>query len=414
LAGVTLNILEMGARGDGIAEEEGRRYFVPFTLPGEIVEAEPGEERGGGVTATLTEILGPSRHRVAPPCKHFGTCGGCALQHWRRDIYLDWKIGLISRALSQAGVKAPGFEPALATEPNERRRADFSVRGRVAGFHERGSPRAFDVEECHVVMPKLLALLPALRGLMPGDVPLDAIVNDTDTGLDVLLRPHKRLKLSLEANQKLVGAASTAGLARLSWGDRANPDPIASLQTPSLTYNGVTIEPPPGVFLQATRRAEQTMREAAAEWIGKAKSVADLFAGIGALSAGQPWKATLFESDKAAVAAADAAGRKLGGARLTAVKRDLFRNALTPLELKSFDAVILDPPRAGAAAQCAELAQSKVSRIVYASCDPGSFARDARALQDAGYRLEKLKPIDQFLWSGHVELISLFVRGDAR
>jgi len=411
---VTLNIVDVGTRGDGLAEEDGRRYFVPFTLPGEIVEAEEIEKRGEGIAAKLIEVTAPSRHRVKPPCKHFGTCGGCALQHWRLDAYLEWKAGLIDRALSQHGVAAPKFEPTLATAPNERRRADFVVRRGLAGFHERGSNRAFNVEECHVVLPKLVALLPALRGAATGDVVLDAIVNDTDTGLDVLLRPHKRTTLSLEANQKLVAFAGAADLARLSFGDRANPEPIVTRRVPRLAYGEVTIEPPPGVFLQATKRAEQAMREATAEWIGKAKHVADLFAGIGALAAGQPWKATLYESDKAAVAAADAAGRKLGGAKLSAQRRDLFRNPLTAAELKAFDAVVLDPPRAGAAAQCAELATSGIGRIVYASCDPGSFSRDARTLQAAGYRLEKLKPIDQFLWSGHVELIALFVRGETR
>ena len=358
--------------------------------------------------------MSPSRHRVTPPCRHFGTCGGCALQHWRLDAYAAWKAGLISRALSQHGVAAPSFEPILHGEPNERRRADFVVRRGLAGFHERGSNRAFNVEECTVLAPKFVALLKALRTVLAGDVVADAIVNDTDTGLDMLLRPHKRADLSLEANQKLVAFAVAADLARLSWGDRANPEPIVARRTPRLTYGEVSVEPPPGVFLQATRRAEQAMREATTAWIGKAKHVADLFAGIGALSAGQPWRATLHESDKAAVAAADAAGRKLGGNRLSAVRRDLFRNPLTAAELEAFDAVVLDPPRAGAAAQCSELAQSSVGRIVYASCDPGSFARDARNLQDFGYRLEKLKPIDQFLWSGHVELIALFVRGEGR
>jgi 23S rRNA (uracil1939-C5)-methyltransferase len=404
----------MGARGDGLAEEDGRRYFVPFTLPGEIVEAEPGDKRGEGVVASLVEVMSPSRHRVTPPCRHFGTCGGCALQHWRLDAYAEWKVGLIVRALSQHGVAAPAFEPMLRGEPNERRRADFVVRRGLAGFHERGSNRAFNVEECTVLAPKFVGLLKALRTVLAGDVVADAIVNDTDTGLDLLLRPRKRADLSLEANQKLVAFAVAADLARLSWGDRANPEPVVARRMPRLAYGEVTVDPPPGVFLQATKRAEQAMREATTAWIGKAKHVADLFAGIGALSAGQPWRATLHESDKAAVAAADAAGRKLGGNRLSAVRRDLFRNPLTAAELEAFDAVVLDPPRAGAAAQCVELAASGVGRIVYASCDPGSFARDARTLQDAGYRLEKLKPIDQFLWSGHVELIALFVRGEGR
>jgi len=419
---VTLNILEIGARGDGLAEEDGQRYFVPFTLPGDIVEAEPRDRRGEGIVADLVEVLAPSRHREPAPCKHFGVCGGCALQHWRRDIYAGWKNELISRALAQRGVVAPAFEPALAGLPGERRRADFVVRrqGRraVAGFHERASPQVVDVEECFVVTPRLVAVLPHLRTVLAGILPeggsADAIVNDTDAGLDVLARPHKRFALSLDANQRLVAFAESADLARLSWGDRATAEPLVTRRQPRLTFGDVALEPPPGAFLQATRRAEQAMRDAVASWVGDAKRVADLFAGMGTLTVGRPWRATLYESDKPSMAAAEAAGRRLGGGRLTAVRRDLFRNPLMAAELDAFDAAVLDPPRAGAAAQSVELARSKVPRIVYGSCDPGSFARDARTLQDGGYRLEKLMPVDQFLWSPHVELIALFARAPLR
>lgn len=398
---ITLDIAEVGARGDGVAEHDGKRYFVPFTLPGETVVVEPREKRGEGLAASLVEVLAPSRHRVKPPCRHFGVCGNCALQHWRLDAYATWKVELIRRALERQHVTVREFEPMVQSQPNERRRADFVVRRNLAGFHERASHRAFNIEECHVIVPRLLTLLPALRAIVWGDIAADAVVNDTDTGLDVLLRPHKRTDLSLEANQKLVAFANAADLARLSWSDRSTPEPIVVRRAPRLTYGDVTVEPPPGVFLQATRRAEQAMREAAAEWLAGVRRVADLFAGIGALTVGQAWHPTLFESDKAAVAAVS---------RLHAVRRDLFRNPVLAAEFKPFDGVVLDPPRAGAAAQTAELAKSGVPRIVYASCDPGSFARDARVLQDAGYRLEKLKPIDQFLWSGHVELIALFAK----
>ncbi len=398
---LTLDIREIGARGDGIAVQEGRRYFVPFALPGETVEAEPGERRGEGIAAELVEVLAPSRHRETPPCRHFGVCGGCALQHWRRDAYAEWKTGLIARALRQRGVATPPFEQMLQGAPNERRRADFIVRRGLAGFHKRASHRAFNVEECHVLRPRLFALLAALRGVVPGNVAADVLVNETDSGVDVLIQPHKRLELSLEANQKLVAFAHAADVARLSWGARADPDPVVVRRAPRLRYGDVEVEPPPGVFLQATARAEQAMRDAAAAWLPGVARIADLFAGIGALTLGRPWRTNLYESDKAAVAAT---------AKLGAVRRDLFRNPLLAADLQAFDAVVLDPPRAGAAAQAAELAKSSVPRIVYASCDAGSFSRDARTLQDGGYRLEKLLPIDQFLWSVHVELIALLVK----
>ena len=419
---VTLNIVEIGARGDGVAEENGQRYFVPFTLPGEIVEADPRDKRGEGLVADLVEVLAPSRHREPAPCKHFTVCGGCSLQHWRRDIYAGWKNELIARALAQRGVAALAFEPTLAGQPNERRRADFVVRrqGRraVAGFHERASPQVVDVEECFVVTHRLVGLLPLLRaalaGLLPEGGSADAIVNDTDAGLDVLVRPHKRFALSLEANQRLVAFAENADLARLSWGDRATAEPLVTRRQPRLVFGDVSLELPPGAFLQATRRAEQAMRDAVASWIGDAKRVADLFAGLGTLTVGQPWRATLYESDKSSVAAVEAAGRRLGSGKLTAIHRDLFRNPLMAADLDAFDAVVLDPPRAGAAAQSVELARSKVPRVVYGSCDPGSFARDAYTLLEGGYRLEKLLPVDQFLWSPHVELIALFIRAPLR
>lgn len=418
---VTLDILGIGARGDGVAELGGQRYFVPFALPGETVEARPRDKRGEGIATELLDVLAPSRHREAPPCAHFKVCGGCALQHWRRDAYTAWKVELIVRALAQRGVDAPRFEPPLVGVPGERRRADFVLRrqGRrvAAGFHERASPRIVDVGTCVVVRPELNALLEPLRSslasILPDGGAADAIVNETDSGLDLLVRPHRRLDLSLDRREALVVLAERGDVARLSWGDRASAEPVVVRRAPLLVFGEARIEPPPGAFLQATRRAEQAMRAAVGEWTGDAARLADLFAGLGALSLGRAGKLVLFESDRQAVAAIAAASRHLGG-KATAERRDLFRSPLTAAELDAFDAVLLDPPRAGAAAQSAELARAKASRVVYASCDPGSFARDARTLQEGGYRLEKLLPIDQFLWSPHVELIALFARAPLR
>jgi 23S rRNA (uracil1939-C5)-methyltransferase len=422
---IRLDIREIGARGDGIAELDGRRYFVPFTLPGERVEAEPRDKRGEGIAADLVEVLAPSRHREAPPCAHFKVCGGCALQHWRRDVYTAWKVELIVRALAQRGVDAPRFEPPLIGAPGERRRADFVLRrhGRrvVAGFHERASPEIVDVGTCVVARPGLNALLEPLRAsigsVLPDGGAADAMVNEIASGLDLLIRPHRRLDLSLERREALVALAEGADLARLCWGDRASAEPVVVRRTPLVVFGEapgeVRIEPPPGAFLQATQRAEQAMRAMVGAWTGDAPRLADLFAGLGALSLGRAGKLALFESDRQAVAAVAAAARRLGG-KVTAERRDLFRNPLTAAELDAFDAVVLDPPRAGAAAQSAELAQAKVPRVVYGSCDPGSFARDARTLQDGGYRLEKLLPVDQFLWSPHIELIALFARAPLR
>lgn len=415
---ITLDILEVGARGDGVAERDGKRYFVPYCLPAETVEAEPLDKRGDGIACDLREVLAPSRHRETPPCAHFGTCGGCALQHWRRDIYTGWKSELISKALSQRGVTAPRFEAPVTCEPDERRRADIVLKRQgkkvLAGFHERASQSVVDVHTCVVARPRINAAIAALRSAMSGilrdGTSADAIINESDTGLDVLIRPHRRFDVTLPVREVLIGLAERADFARVSWGDRAGAEPVVVRRAPLLVLGDTTVELPPGVFLQATKRAELVMRAGVTAWAGEGAHIADLFAGIGALSLGKPGRASLFESDKPAVAAVDAAVRKRATNRATTHLRDLFRNPLTVKELEAFDAVVLDPPRAGAAVQCAELAASKVKRVVYGSCDPASFARDVRTLQDGGYRLEKLMPIDQFLWSAHVELIALLAK----
>ena len=415
---ITLEILEVGARGDGVADLEGKRYFVPYCLPAETVEAEPLDKRGDGIACELLEVLAPSRHRETPPCAHFGTCGGCALQHWRRDIYTGWKSELISKALAQRGVRAPRFEAPVGCEPGERRRGDIVLRREgkrvLAGFHERASQTVVDIGTCVVASPRINAALAPLRSAMAAilrdGTSADAVVNETDTGLDVLIRPHRRFDLTLPIRETLIALAESADFARVSWGDRARAEPIVVRRTPQLALGDISVDPPPGVFLQATKRAELVMRAGVTAWGGEGAHIADLFAGIGALSLGKQGKASLYESDKTAVAAVDAALRKAATNRATAHLRDLFRNPLNARELDAFDAVVLDPPRAGAAAQCAELATSKVKRVVYASCDPASFARDVRTLQDGGYRLEKLMPIDQFLWSAHVELIALLTK----
>ena len=241
---IRLDIHEIGARGDGIAELDGRRYFVPFTLPGETVDAEPRDKRGEGIAADLVAVVAPSRHREAPPCAHFKVCGGCALQHWRRDVYTAWKVELIVRALAQRGVEAPRFEPPLVGAPGERRRTDFVLRrqGRrvVAGFHERASAEIVDVGTCVVARPGLSALLEPLRASLASVLPeggaADAMVNETASGLDLLIRPHRRLDLSLERREALVALAESADLARLCWGDRASAEPVVVRRTPLLVF----------------------------------------------------------------------------------------------------------------------------------------------------------------------------------
>ena len=333
---------------------------MPFTLPGEMVEAEPRDKRGEGIAAELVEVLAPSRHREPPPCAHFKVCGGCALQHWRRDAYTAWKVDLIARALAQRGVDGAALR--AASDRRAGRAAARRLRAAPAGQARAGRlPRAREPREssmsavCVIARPTLGALLEPLRtaaaSILPDGAAADAVVNETDSGIDLLLRPHKRLDLSLERREALVALAERADLARLSWGDRASAEPVVVRRAPLLLFGEARVEPPPGAFLQATKRAEQAMRAAVADWAGDAPRLADLFAGVGALSIGRPGKVALFESDKPAVAAAEAAARRLGGQGDRRTPRPLPQSADSGGARTASTPCVLDPPRAGAAAQ---------------------------------------------------------------
>ena len=398
-------VAELGAAGDGVARAEEGRIFVPLALPGERWRVRLERRLREGWAASALACLEPGP-RAEPCCPHFGRCGGCRLQHLPDSLYRSQRRDRIVAALAHRGLPGESVEEVRVVPLASRRRLRLALargpRGLILGFRQRESHRLVSVSVCPVARPELVALLPRLAAGLGGALarpePGEVSLTVTDSGIDLLLRPHRRLDLDLDRREALVALAESADLARLSWGDRATAEPVVVRRAPLLLFGEIRIDPPPGVFLQATKRAEQAMRAAVSEWAGGASRLVDLFAGIGALTLGRPGKLALFESDPPAVAAIDAARRRLAAGSVTVERRDLFRNPLTAAELDAFDAVVLDPPRAGATAQSGELARSKVPRVIYGSCDPGSFARDARTLQDGGYRLEKLLPIDQFLW----------------
>ncbi len=411
---IRLTVERLGAKGDGIATLDGKPIYVPYALPGEVVQVEPGQRRGEGVAAELVRIEQPSPDRVEPPCRHFGFCGGCAAQHLADSEYRRWKIGQIEEALARRGLREVTLEPMAATPPQRRRRAGFAAQktrtGTILGFHERASHRLVDLLECPVMLQPIEALMAPLRGLLDKlsqGGPAQILINATDTGLDVAIAAKQPLDLA--AREMLARFVALQGLARLSW----DGEPVATRQVPQLALGALTVEPPPGAFLQASVEGEQAMRDAILRWAGKARSLADLYGGVGTLSLPlvPDKRVHLVEGDQAAVAAAARAARQPAArSRLTVEQRDLVRRPLTPDELERFDAVVFDPPRAGAAEQAAMLAQSQVPQVIAVSCDPATFARDARLLVDGGYRLEAVLPIDQFLWSGHIELVAHFAR----
>ena len=414
---VELTVAEIGARGDGIAPFEGARVFVPLTVPGDRVRVRLGESKGDGVRGELLELLAPGPGRGAAACGHFGTCGGCTLQHMDDTAYASWKVDLVRTALARVRLDAVPFAPLARTATGGRRRARLAAlrRGKRVwlGFNERLSHRLVDLAACPVLVPRLEALAEPLRAVLAAVLPdggsCDAVVADLEGGIDLLLVGPPSLDRA--ARERLVAFAEAAGVARLSWqaSDRGEPEPVAHRSPVVVRFAGVPVVPPPGAFLQASAAGEAALVSAVLENVGEAGRVADLFAGLGTFSIPLAQRAAVHAVEGEGPAMA-ALGRAVHGLRLTTETRDLFDKPLTPKELARFDAVVFDPPCAGAAEQAKALAQSKVPVVVAVSCNPASFARDARTLVDGGYAFKRVYPVDQFLWSAHVELVGVFGR----
>lgn len=415
-----LSIESMGARGDGIGALDGRKIFVPFSAPGDRVRVRLEPARADGVPAQLLELVSSGPHRQETPCLHFGTCGGCTVQHLEDEAYFAWKRGLVVSALAHRGLEETKVVPLLRTPPASRRRAVFSARrGRKAiflGFNERGSTRLVDLEACHVLRPEIVALLPQLRDALAAALregePADIAVALLDDGLDVTIRAGR--DPDLDGRLDLAAFAESADLARLSWAAGSGaPEPIAHRREGIVTFDGVPVIAPPGGFLQASREGEAALLDLAREAIAEGSPIVDLFSGIGTFALPLARRAIVraFDSDPVAIAALDRAARFSDRtARISAIARDLFRDPLEPAEFGDARAILFDPPRAGAREQAARIAESAVPLVVGVSCNPASFARDARTLADGGYRLEKVIPVDQFVWSAHVELVGIFRR----
>jgi 23S rRNA (uracil1939-C5)-methyltransferase len=407
-----LTIDRLGHRGDGIAETPEGRVFVPYALPGESVEAEVDGDRG-----RLVAVTAASPERVEPPCPLFGTCGGCALQHLAPSPYAAWKRGLVVDALRQAGIEVPVAQLVDATAGG-RRRVTFHARridGRPAiGFMAARSHELVSVERCLVLAPALAGAPAAalnIAGAMGLAKPLDIQLTATLGGLDVDLRGHGPASDALR--NRLVVLAGTLDLARLS----LHGEVVVERRPPLVRMGRGDVALPPGGFLQATAAGQDALVEIVDRALEGAKVVADLFSGCGTFALPLAARATVHavESDAAALAALDKAARHGAGLRpVSTERRDLFRRPLAGPELDRFDAVVFDPPRAGAEAQARQLAASDVPLVVGVSCDPASFARDARLLIDGGFALDAVTPVDQFAWSAHVELVGVFRRDRRR
>lgn len=394
-------IVRVAAKGEG-ATADGR--YVALSAPGDVLEDD----------GTLT--WGPNH--VEPPCRHFPACGGCQLQHLSEDALRDYVGDRVLGAARGQGLDPGVAEPTHLSPPRTRRRATLHGQaiGRrvVLGFREGGSHKTVDMRECHVIAPEILALVAPLRALLESwqDRKLAVDVEMTLADQGVALGLFGLAAENLTQTEALLDFARTHSLARLTLDTGYGPETTWEPDPATVTLGGTAVSLPPGAFLQATADGEAALVEAAKGWLDGAATVADLFAGLGTFAfalAGPGTKVLAVEAARDAHLACQAAARTKGRP-VHALHRDLFRNPLRAEELNRFAAVLLDPPRAGAREQVAQIAASTVGRLVYISCNPASWARDAATLVAAGYRLAGLKAVGQFRWSTHVELASLFVR----
>ncbi len=411
---LTVTIDHLGGLGDGVAETGRGRLHVPLTAPGDVANVAPsGKDR-----AELSELLSPGPARVTPPCRHFGRCGGCALQHLDREFIADWKQARVASALSRDGVSPGSIGGTIAVPPRTRRRATLAAlrigRRVVLGFTERASHQLVDLAECWVLRPELVALVGPLRDRLPALLEnretADIAVTATQSGVDLLL--VRKRPLSLADRETLAAMAEDLDLARVAWTAKqgGGGEPVAVRRQPTVDLAGHLVPLPPAGFLQPSAEGQDALTRLVVDALCAAGGgpIADLFCGVGtfALPAGAFGPVAAYDGDMAAVTALNGAKRP----GITARQRDLFREPLTATELQSFATVILDPPRAGAQAQARMLAASSIAFIVYASCNPTSFARDAAILAEGGYHLDRVTPVDQFLWSPHIELVGVFRR----
>ena len=420
---VELEVGTIGARGDGIALHDDARVFLPFTVPGDRVRARLAAKRGDGFTGDVEELLSEGKARRIPDCRHFGTCGGCALQHVGSALYADWKRDLVIAALRHRGFEDVPVEPCIISPPGTRRRAKLSalrVKDRMLlGFHGRGSDKIVDLSECPVMSPALVAAVAPLRKALSsmGLGKADIAVLDAETGVDLTV--ETKVDVNLRRRETLADLAAAQDFARVSWAQPSAPgrpverDLIVMRRAPVLRFAGVAVTPPPDAFVQTTKHAEDVMTSFVSDVLSEASRVADLFAGCGTFTFPLAHKArvTSIDGDGGLVAAArEGANHATGLKGITFETRDLFRRPLMASELKPFDGLVFDPPRQGAKAQAEQIASSKLPIVAAVSCDPGTFARDARILVDGGYTLMRVQPIDQFLWSPHIELVAEFKR----
>ena len=392
---------KLGHRGDGLIRSADATWAIPKILPGEIVEINHGR---------LQQIITPSPDRISAFCKHYESCGGCKFQHWRAEPYAGWKRGLLLEALKTRNIKTE-VDALVDAHGNGRRRVTLHVREQQgkwqAGFMEPKSHDLCAIDNCPVMVPALAKASTIAAAFGPNLGACDVSVTAADNGLDVAIKAERKIVLRrLGAMNDIV---RNHGILRLS----VNGETHTSLADPMVTMGKASVTLPLQSFLQATQLGEATLGALVCENLTKSKSVADLFCGLGSFTfrLAEKTKVTAIDADRFAIKCLDAAARTTQSLKpITAQARDLFRAPLIATELREFDAVVFDPPRAGAEAQAQQLAKSTVKRVVAIACDIGNFTRDAAILIAGGYKLRRVTPVDQFKWTAHLEMVGVFER----
>jgi 23S rRNA (uracil1939-C5)-methyltransferase len=420
---IEVSVASLGSSGDGIVESAEGRIFVPYAAPGDSLRVRLPEKKSSPVRAEIVERLNDGPHRHEPLCTHFTVCGGCAVQHVDVETYSTWKRSLVTKALSHRGIDPEIVGNLVPGGAGRRRRARFHARsitrGAIVGYRAARSHRIVPISECPVLVPAIVDILEPLTTLL-GDFlsrgqEAEIAVTLCDTGLDICIAAGKSLAL-LQRNN-LIAFAELNNLVRLSWqsvhrGKSGAIETVIRRRAPTITYANVSVEIPADAFVQATAEGEAALREIVLSSVAGAGKVVDLYAGCGAFSlplAAQGFHVLAVDSASEQMLALESAARgAMLGEFTKTERRDLDRRPLMAAELNAFGAAILDPPRAGAMIQAQQLAEASLPTIVYVSCNPASFARDARIILKGGYGLDSVLPVDQFLFSTHVELVGVF------
>ncbi|MBT5074974.1 MAG: 23S rRNA (uracil(1939)-C(5))-methyltransferase RlmD [Kordiimonadaceae bacterium] len=414
-----VTIEELGGRGDGIVQLNGKTVFVPYSAPGDVIDI-----KLNGAKGRLRHIHQKSPHRIEPVCAHFTKCGGCQLQHIEEDYYKNWKAGLIKTALKNQGIDDVEILPLRASPQSSRRRTSLQAIGRgegkiVLGYAEKGSHNLVDINMCPILVPEIVAFIDPLREflkkLLKVKQKMTIQITKGDNGLDVVFKSKGEVDLNLRMD--LAEFAQVNDLARVSWFDTGLKKPyyetLAERKKPYVTFDGNKVFFPEGAFLQATVDGQNALISAMLKGLGEASRVVDLFSGCGTFSIAAAKKATVHaveNNEEMLVALKNSANIMTNVKQVTTELRDLFLRPLLPHELNTYDVAIIDPPRAGARHQMTEIINSDIKKLIMISCNPITFARDVENLAAAGFKMGAVTPVDQFLYSPHLEIISVFNR----